>query len=648
MNDAVVYILKRIVCVLIVIYLIASAIFVFMFVMPGDPVANLAPNTSNFELRQVVIDELKLNEPVFVQYGNFMARMLSGEFFSDFGVRVGAPIREFIWEPVLYTLFLFASVTLISALVGVSLELPFRRRTGTLLDRLFQAVMAFALSVPAICAAMVLVLLNTDVAWPLHGNGLTEIELEFEDGGIYTSFAKHAILPVLAGVLSALGGFALIMRSTYAPTSKSGHVETIPSRMPALAMTKFYLAWVVVTVIAIDVLFGYHGLGQLLWDSVWIRDKTLLMVTIFLLGVIMALASFSLDVITLVERNFKSHARSQSRPESPATGWAQTPGPGLPLKAQAQKQIEWSILREYGRSKRGMIALVLLIAFLVVAVAAPLISTVSNPTDMDRWEPNVLTDNHVNPMAPSLLRSSPTGFIHPLGTDVLGRDVYSMTVYGSRQALLMISIVVVGSLVAGLIAWIPVSTLAGERDLSSRLLEFLGSTLAEFLIAIPIFMIGILVAEVNGGHTLRVQFFFVVFASAFGIPILYFRARVSELTRTQPNGMPPSPEYLRDWKSKNLFGPRAWREVFHVAKYFVVVGFLSIVTLDFIVLSDPTVIAWGEMIENAYEHGAIVYGAWGAWWTIVPPTAAIIALGGSVYLVMDTFERIFERRLSTL
>ena len=48
---------------------------------------------------------------------------------------------------------------------------------------------------------------------------------------------------------------------------------------------------------------------------------------------------------------------------------------------------------------------------------------------------------------------------------------------------------------------------------------------------------------------------------------------------------------------------------------------LSESTLSFIGLGDPTVISWGQMLNFAFERGAVSAGAW---WALIPPGLAIV------------------------
>ena len=137
---------------------------------------------------------------------------------------------------------------------------------------------------------------------------------------------------------------------------------------------------------------------------------------------------------------------------------------------------------------------------------------------------------------------------------------------------------------------------------------------------------------------MRLSFAIVSFSFAF--PIIYFRARVSGLGRTPIGGESMTEDMTVQWRKKNMFGDRMWIEVLHTAKFTTVIGFFSLLSLQFLGLMGPSPISWGGMLEMAFERSAVM----GSWWTFIPAGVAAMVLPASVYLVMDTFERIMTRK----
>ncbi len=69
---------------------------------------------------------------------------------------------------------------------------------------------------------------------------------------------------------------------------------------------------------------------------------------------------------------------------------------------------------------------------------------------------------------------------------------------------------------------------------------------------------------------------------------------------------------------------------------------LSESTLAFLGLGDPTRVSWGSMLRSAFQSGAITAGAW---WFLLPPGLAIVAVVLAFTVVGRSLERVLNPRL---
>ena len=124
--------------------------------------------------------------------------------------------------------------------------------------------------------------------------------------------------------------------------------------------------------------------------------------------------------------------------------WLTTDSPGSRFQARAVSLWQgWLTLRS---NALAMIGLGLIVALLLMAAFAPLLAT---------HDPNVQNLN---------TRLLPPGAGHWLGTDELGRDVWSRLVFGSRVTLYVVALVAVTAPVLGLVIGTVAGTLGGWTD----------------------------------------------------------------------------------------------------------------------------------------------------------------------------------------
>jgi peptide/nickel transport system permease protein len=105
-----------------------------------------------------------------------------------------------------------------------------------------------------------------------------------------------------------------------------------------------------------------------------------------------------------------------------------------------------SMGEELARNPSVLIGAVILLVMLLIAIAAPWLGTM-DPTQLDPTYRNKVPGTERVLVLPG---GDETAFTHWMGTDTLGRDVYSRTVYGARISLVIGLAVAVISIVIGL------------------------------------------------------------------------------------------------------------------------------------------------------------------------------------------------------
>ncbi|WP_232664031.1 ABC transporter permease [Pseudonocardia sp. TRM90224] len=254
--------------------------------------------------------------------------------------------------------------------------------------------------------------------------------------------------------------------------------------------------------------------------------------------------------------------------------------------------------RTYAEQRSGLAGLVVLGATLVVALTAPLYITAD--------------DLSVITATGGVLE--PPSAAYPLGTDESGRSVLALTIMGSRISLLVgvaatLLSVVIGSLV-GMLA-------AHFGGWPSAILM----RLTDFFLVLPSLVLAIVLSTVlqRGAFTIIV---------AIGVTSWASTAR---LVRAQTLAIEARP-YIE--RAQVLGGGHAHVLGKHVlpavlplvlANTTLTVGsaIISESTLAFLGLGDPASVSWGTMLKAAVDSGAITAGAW---WYLLPPGIAIVAV----------------------
>jgi peptide/nickel transport system permease protein len=274
----------------------------------------------------------------------------------------------------------------------------------------------------------------------------------------------------------------------------------------------------------------------------------------------------------------------------------------------------WKLFRGH---RSGLVGLVILGFFVVVALAAPLLA-----------DPEGLK---VTKATGGVLESPSSEFW--LGTDENGRSVLTMLIWGTRISLLVGLLATAISMVIGTFVGLVSGFFEGW---TARLLY----RLTEWFLVIPFLPLAIILAVVLGRSLLNI---------AIVIGVTSWPA-TALLIRSQTLSVKERP-YL---ERARLLGAGRWHQmtrhvlpnvtpmIFANTTLTVAVAILSETTLSFLGLGDPTRVSWGSMLEGAFAVGAMTTGSW---WYIVPPGVCVVLVVLAFTLIGQALEEIFNPRL---
>jgi len=278
-----------------------------------------------------------------------------------------------------------------------------------------------------------------------------------------------------------------------------------------------------------------------------------------------------------------------------------------------------AVWRQYKRSWGGMLGLSILVFFVLMAVFAPLLATFENSDDIS-W-------NRVNPAY------APPSAKYIFGTDYYGRDVYSMTVWGTRASLIVGFLASLISIVLGTVIGLSAGYFGKVTD--EVLMRF-----TDFFLVIPWFPLMIVFATLLGRSFENVII-------VIGITSWPSTARVvrSQVLSVKEKAFIERAICVGAGSSRIISKhvlPNVFPLIFANTILLVANSIFSESFLDFFGLGDPRVVSWGIILETAYEKGA--FNSY-AWWNIFFPGFFIIILIMAFYLIGDALDEVLNPKL---
>ena len=286
--------------------------------LKGDPItAYLARNQG--KISPDAIDSLRTlfgmdnPKPIWQQYVDYWVLLFHGDLGRSLSKGL-APVSEVIADALPWTLGLVGVATVLSFLVGTSIGTFIGWRRGTRAE-IMVPIATFFSTVPYFWLGLIVIaLFSTTLRWfpashAFSKGAVPNLSFEFIGDVIY-----HAALPALTIVITSLGGWILGMRNTMISTLGDDYVtfaeanglkpRTIALKyaarnaiLPNLTGFGLALGGVVGGSILVERVFGYPGIGYLLFNAVTNQDYPLMQALFLMITVSVLVANFLVDII---------------------------------------------------------------------------------------------------------------------------------------------------------------------------------------------------------------------------------------------------------------------------------------------------------------------------------------------------------------
>lgn len=297
------YALKRVGLSLAVVAIVVALLFVMIYAVPGDPVrVALGPRAS-----EALVAELRarmgLDQPIWVQIGNFYASILRGDLGRD--VISGEPVLRLILSQLPNTLWLILGSMLVAVVPGVLLGVLAATHRGSLLDQATSVLSVSVMAVPSFVIAIYLLLFfSIRLGWfPAIGAGDDPLDRLW-----------HLVLPSVALGIAWIGYIARILRASVLEIMGEPHVRTarafglsrrrimfdyvlrlaIP---PTITMLGIGIGQMLSGTVFVEIVFGRPGIGKLVYDAIIGRNYPIITGAVLVTTLFFVLVNLAADLL---------------------------------------------------------------------------------------------------------------------------------------------------------------------------------------------------------------------------------------------------------------------------------------------------------------------------------------------------------------
>lgn len=284
--------LIKILGALFTIYLIISISFCLIHFMPGEPIINLVGQEeyyylleNNPEELQRITEKYGLNDSMAVQYKNYLHRVVKLDFGRAYFNH--EPVTDNVLKAAKYTLLLSIPTWLLGGLIGGILGTISGFTPGGRFDKISTPLFLFINTIPSNCMGLLLLMFfSYRLRWfPINGivsPGVMGVQKVF-------NILWHMVLPLTLLVLARTSGNFMLMKSSVSQVRKEDYILTAVSKGLSDRKTLFIhvlrnamlpygtslcmqLGYILSGAMIVEVVFGWKGMGLLMYNAVSTRD----------------------------------------------------------------------------------------------------------------------------------------------------------------------------------------------------------------------------------------------------------------------------------------------------------------------------------------------------------------------------------------
>ena len=302
MKGIVTLVVKRLALGLVTIIVISILIFVGVEALPGDLAEAILGQEATPETVAAFRKELKLDLPPHVRYFTWLGGFMKGELGNS--LANGRPIADLIGWRFANTMFLASVAAVIAVPVAVILGILAALYRNTLFDKTISMVTLSTISFPEFFVAYILIaLLSVQIViFPSISNINNQMPFWEKIYAIILPcltlslvVIAHMMRQTRAAIINILASpFIEMARLKGLKNMRVIVLHAFPNALsPVINVIALNLAYLVVGVVIVEVVFVYPGLGQLLVDSVSKRDIPVVQAS----GLIFAATYVSLNLL---------------------------------------------------------------------------------------------------------------------------------------------------------------------------------------------------------------------------------------------------------------------------------------------------------------------------------------------------------------
>ncbi len=299
------YLIKKIITLLILLFLVSITVFSVLFALPGDPAQIILGINATPEMLANLRAELGIDRPFWVQYGSWIGNLLIGR--SAVSINYDVPVFDLIVSRLAVTGPLALMAMLFGVIISIPLGIYAARRQNRTGDVAVMLLTQLGLATPEFWLGILLILLFA-VQWGwFSAGGFPGWDVSFWGS------LKALLLPALALGLIRASILTRLTRSSMLEVLREDYVRTARAKglkertvvyvhalrnalIPVLTILGLQLGQLLAGAIIIENVYSLPGLGRLVFLAIGQRDLPVVRDIVLVIAAAVVLVNFVVDL----------------------------------------------------------------------------------------------------------------------------------------------------------------------------------------------------------------------------------------------------------------------------------------------------------------------------------------------------------------
>jgi len=310
------YILSRFIFTVVALWGVATILFLMFRLIPGDPAtALIGPNLPS-GVRESLRARFGLNEPLYVQYVQYLKGLLIGDLGLSFSRN--EPVGPLIFDRTLNTLALMLTALTVAYTIGPLIGAYLAWHRGTTIDSLGIGFVMTMRGAPVFWTGMIAIMifsfwLNWLPTGGIHSPTYTYDTLQ--ERFVSVDFLYHLVLPVSVVSLYYVSVPTFIARNNMIDVLGEDFMELARAQgksktdliykhglrnslLPVLHQAAISIGFAFGGSVVIEVVFSWPGIGRTLWSAVLASDYPLAQGAFLMIATVIITLNFVADIIS--------------------------------------------------------------------------------------------------------------------------------------------------------------------------------------------------------------------------------------------------------------------------------------------------------------------------------------------------------------